>query len=262
MTCVTSLTVLGTPVTEEQIARWLGYYCPGPQPFRTRDLTRGQALSIPMTEALEITDEVRDTFFLYGGGPWTWLSEDQYADLQPEMRALLSAERRHRMRPKPAPAWPSDPMLTAKLIRWMEAGGRPSLHVLAASELQRASAGRLPRAAQLAGTFPTKSGPNCFGAVMAATGLPVDDDWIQLDQFQTWLEAATSQEHRAHDEGGQVLVWHQHGDLAHAAVTLPGGWALQKPSQSWSSPIGVWTTDEIISSWRLPSVRLTRYQLR
>ncbi len=153
-------------------------------------------------------------------------------------------------------------MIRAKLVRWMEAGARPSLHALARSELRRVSAGPFPRAAELAGTFPTKSGPNCFGAVMAAAGRPVDGDWIQLDQFHTWLDSTTAPDlTRARDEGGQVLVWRQDGDLAHAAVTLPGGWSLQKQSQSWASPIGVWTTDEIISSWRLPGVRLSRYQL-
>ncbi|QFG69572.1 hypothetical protein [Ornithinimicrobium pratense] len=259
---MTSLSVLGIPVTGQQVERWLGYYCPGPQPFRTADLTQDQTQRVPTVDAVEVTDELRDTFFMYGGGPWTWLSENQHADLQPGLRTLLGAERRRRMHPKPAPAWPSDPMISAKLVRWMEAGARPSLHALARSELRRASAGPLPRAAELAGTFPARSGPNCFGAVMAAAGQSVEDDWIQLDQFQTWLDAATTPDRtRAGDEGGQVLVWRQDGDLAHAAVTLPGGWSLHKQSQSWSNPIGVWTTDEIISSWRLLGVRLSRYQL-
>lgn len=35
----------------------------------------------------------------------------------------------------------------------------------------------------------------------------------------------------------QVLVWHEHGQLAHAALALPGGWVLQKPSQAWDLPV-------------------------
>lgn len=55
------MTVLGTSVVNEQVERWLGYYCPGPQPFRTVDLTHDAAQSIPTTDAIAITDEVRDT---------------------------------------------------------------------------------------------------------------------------------------------------------------------------------------------------------
>lgn len=153
-------------------------------------------------------------------------------------------------------------MISVKLVRWIESGARPSLHALVRSELRRASAGPLPRAVELAGTFPVKSGAQLLRRGHGGRRQPVDDDWVQLDQFQPWLDSATTPARtRARDEGGQVLVWRQDGDLAHAAVTLPGGWSLQKPSQSWSSPIGVWTTDEIISSWRLPGVRLSRYQL-
>lgn len=48
-------------MVNEQVERWLGYYCPGPQPFRTVDLTHDAAQSIPTTDAIAITDEVRDT---------------------------------------------------------------------------------------------------------------------------------------------------------------------------------------------------------
>ena len=98
---------------------------------------------------------------------------------------------------------------------------------------------------------------------MAAAGEPVEEDWVQLDRFQTWLDVAARPVDRAeHDRGGQILVWHRDGALAHAVVTLPGGrWVVQKPSQSWSSPTGVWTTAETLHAWRLPGVRLSRHQL-
>lgn len=155
-------------------------------------------------------------------------------------------------------------MILAKLVRWIEAGTRPSLHELARPQLQHASQGLLPRAAELAGRFPASSGANCFGTVMAAAGDPVEKDWVQLDQFQTWLDERTrpAAEGRVDDsQAGQVLVWHQDGHLAHAAVTISDGWVLQKPSQSWSSPVGVWTVQEITSSWRVPGVRLSRHTL-
>lgn len=70
------LNVLGIPVTEEQLDRWLGYYCPGRQPFRV--------VALPRTT-----------------------------------RAQLVEERRRQVRPKPIPAWPSDPLLCASLVRWV-----------------------------------------------------------------------------------------------------------------------------------------------
>lgn len=255
--------VLGIPVSQERLARWLHHYCPGRQPFRTRDLPGAVVAALPRTRSLPVTAELRDTFFMYGGGPWAWLSEEEYADLPPDVRSALGSERRRRIQPKPAPAWPSDTMLEARLVRWIEAGTRPSLHALAQGHLQRASEGPLPGASELAGTFPDRSGPNCFATVMAAAGEPVDQDWVQADQFQDWLDRSTrpagpGDENRA----GQLLVWHQDGEVAHAAVTLGGGWALQKASQSWSSPVVVWTVEEVVRSWLLRGARLVRHTLR
>lgn len=116
------------------------------------------------------------------------------------------------------------------------------------------TADRLPRAQQLAGTFPhTGSGPSCFGTVLAATGVNADDTQITPGAFETWLEK--------HTEPGIVFVWTDHGELAHATVTIGDGWMLTKPSQSWSSPRMIWTVREAVSSWRYPDTRLLRYRL-
>lgn len=218
---------------------------------------------LPPVSSSPPSDELRDTFFLYGGGPWAWVFESEFARLGREARAVLARERRARLLPKPVPVWPSDPMLVARMLRWIEAGTRPSLHTLAREQLRRASRGPLRRAAELAGRFPSRSGPNCFSTVMAATGEPVEQDCVQLDQFQGWLEERTTPtETRSNTDGaGQVLVWHDDGELAHAAVTIGDGWVLQKPSQSWSSPVGVWPLDEVIGQWRLSGVRLSRHSL-
>lgn len=255
------LTVLGIPVTEEEVERWLGFYAPGRQPFRTRDLPAALVDSLPAaaTSPTLHANELRDTFFVYGGGAWVWLSEDEFDALPPEVRSVLAGERAVRMRPKPVPAWPSDPMVVAKLLRWVEAGVRTSLHALVPEQLRRASEGPLPRAAELAGRFPAGSGPNCFAAVMAAAGEPVEHEWVQLDQFQAWLDSHTTPAATDGDQQlGQVLVWHEDGELVHAAVTIGDGLLLQKPSQSWSSPFGVWTVQEVIHHWRVPGVRLSR----
>lgn len=239
------LTVLGVEVDEERLRRWTTYYAPGRQPFRLR------GLDAPVRHALEdaslpggveqVSPEHRDTFFLYGGGPWVWLSEDELAGLDGAVRTALLAERRERVRPKPVPAWPSDPLLVPAMVRWVETGSRPSLHLLARDELAAASHGPLPGA----------------------------QEWVQLDQFRTWLEASTDPLPQAAPpvaetdrRPGCVLVWHEDGELAHAAVTIGGGWALHKQSQSWSSPFAVWPVEEVVRSWLVTGTRLSRHLLR
>lgn len=267
------LSVLGVEVDEELLRRWTAHYAPGRQPFAVRDLDEAGRAAVEQVAAgaatHDVSDEHRDTFFLYGGGPWAWLTEDELAALDPGLRSALLRERRARVRPKPVPAWPSDPFLVPKLLRWVEAGSLPSLHRLARAELDAVAAGPLPGAADLAGTFADGSGPNCFAAVMAAAGQPVAKEWVQLDQFRAWLEEHTvplpgkgRPMAEVDREPGCVLVWHEDGELAHSAVTIGGGWALHKQSQSWSSPVAVWTVEEVVSSWRFTGTRLSRHLLR
>lgn len=49
--------------------------------------------------------------------------------------------------------------------------------------------------------------------------------------------------------------------LAHAAVTIGGGWAFQKPSQSWSSARIVCRVTDVINSWRLRGTKLSRHRI-
>lgn len=261
---MTPVSVLGIEVAPGLLDRWLDWYAPGWQPFRVDGLDPDVVALLPNRSSLELTDELRDTFFGYGGGQWVRLSREEFAGLPAPARAALAGERRRRMGPKPAPAWPADPMLRAKLLRWVEAGTRPSQHALARDQLRTASAGSLPGAVDLAGTFPAGSGANCFGAVMAAAGEPVATAWVQQDAFVDWLAACTDPVVGAgtDHEHSRVLVWHEHGEPAHAAVTVGGGWALHKPSQSWSSPTMVWSVEELVASWRYPGTRLSRRVVR
>ena len=260
---MTHVTILGIPVTDQDLGRWLDFYASSRHPFGLARLAPAVRDALPQTPQLKITAEVRDTFFLYAGGPWAWLTEEEFRALPAHARTALTRERRQRTNPKPPVAWPSDPLLRAALVRWIEAGTAPSLHVLAREHREQASPGPLPQASTLAGQFPAGSGPNCFATVMAATGQPVARDWVQQEQFERWLAEATSPvTGGSDDEGARVLLWHEHGQLAHAAVTIGGGWVLHKPSQSWSSPTMVWTAAELIRSWRLPGTRLSRRVIR
>ena len=146
---------------------------------------------------------------------------------------------------------------------WALACQRPGASVSAAT--WRRAAAAVPEASAVAGTFAAGSGPNCFGTVMAAAGVvEARSTWMLQEPFSEWLaERAEPVRGTSQDAvPGTVLVWHENDQLAHAAITIGDGWALSKPSQSWSSPTMVWTVSESITSWRLPGTRLSRHRLK
>lgn len=100
---------------------------------------------------------------------------------------------------------------------------------------------------------------------MAAFGEPnAADVQVGPQSFSAWIERHTAPANgTSHDhEPGNVFVWTEHGELAHATVTVGGGWMLTKPSQSWSSPRLIWTVREAVNSWRISDTRLSRYRIR
>src|SRR5699024_3974828 len=152
------------------------------------------------------------------------------------------------------------------MYRWIESGiVRPSQHREVPSSVWKRAQAVLPDAEQLAGTFPTAGGSraNCFGTVMAGTGLDVRDVLIGPDKFQAWLdehtEGVTGTKHD--DEPGVVFAWTEHGILAHATVSIGGGWMFGKGSQAWSSPRFAQTVRDVVNSWRYPKTRLSRYRI-
>lgn len=257
--------VLGIEIDDDLLARWRDWYAPQRQPFRVDELLSQLGPQVPRIDGTT-TPEWRDTFFLYRG-TWTWLTEDEFGALPLAVRRALRRGRRAGMRPKPSPVWPSALAQVADdpLLRWIEAGVAPSEHAQV-DEATWARARRiLPGAQALAGTFPSAgSGPNCFATVVAAADdLGRADEWMQTEDFDSWLDQRTTPwSGTARDDSpGTVLVWTEHGKLAHAAITLGDGWALHKPSQSWSSPRLVWSVRRLVNSWRFPSTRLSRHLL-
>lgn len=260
-----SVSTLGIDVPRELVARWKEWLAPPLQPFRT-DILPGEIVTSLPRRTLVVTDEHRDTFFLYGG-EWTWLEESEFTALPRSVQRTLLASQRRLTRPKPSPPWPSElaDRGDAALIAWVEAGTRPSRHADVSLSTWTACEGVLPRARLLAGTFPTSgSGANCFSTVVAAAGDSTADDlWMQTEDFTQWLGDSTIPIHGTDADTlpGTVLTWTEHGTLAHAAVTIGDGWVLNKPSQSWSSPRLVWTARELILGWRFPGTRLTRHRI-
>ena len=204
-----------------------------------------------------LTPELRDTFELYGLGDQAlvWLGRGETRLLPPEVRRTQPAAHR----------WPSrDPARTTeRVVAYVEEGRRPSRHREVGEDVWSAATGLLPGARRLAGTFPDRSGPNCFGTVMAAQGVPgAEHEWMQREPFEAWLAERTEPGGRDGD-AGTVLVWRgTDGLVQHAAVTLGGGWALHKPSQGWMSPTKVLTVRDVKLSSRTPGRHLHRYRLR
>lgn len=257
------LSVLGIRVDTSTLASWLDYWAPEIRPFPLKALPTQNIKAYSSSVELAYPDEWRDTFYLYGLSPVAWLSKEQYEELPADVRRTLGAEGKRRCGRNPASGWKNEALVTASMIRWIEAGVKPSLHALASSELVEASTGVLPNAIELAGTFPQRSGPNCFGTVMAATGQDTANVWMQTEPFMNWLKTHTVpvEGTRNDAQAGTVLVWHEKGQLAHAAVTVGNGWVLHKASQSWSSPISVLPVEELIHSWTYPGTVLSRHRV-
>ena len=253
--------VLGIRVGETLAERWLGWLAPDPQPL----LVRGPGET-------DVPPELRDTFELYSlrarGLSVRWLTEAAYLSLDPHARAALvrsQVELGRGLVPTSGRRrffwWPST--VTGDALAAFVTGTRsPSRHeeVLWASVEQV-----LPGARAIAGTFPEGSGPNCFGAVMAAAGVPgAAEEWMQREPFEAWLAGATKPTwSRDPNTPGVVLVWRDADGVAdHAAVTLGSGWALHKPSQGWMSPTLVLPVSALIRSVRVRGLRLHRAAIR
>ncbi|WP_152360123.1 hypothetical protein [Microlunatus speluncae] len=257
--------VLDIAVSDDLVERWRGWFAPPRQPFPLDPLDPAIAASVPVVEG-NPTDEVTDTFSVYRG-TWTWLDEAEFDALPYRSRRALLAARRRAARPKFMPAWPSELAREGDelLLRWVASHRRPSQHASVPESVWRRANRLLPEAKRLAGTFPASgSGPNCFGNVLAAAGVP-DTETVKVfpDQFQTWLDRQTEPVRgTGHDhEPGTVLYWTEHGQLAHAALTVGDGWVLNKPSQAWSCPRLVWTVRDLINGWKYPTTRLYRRRI-
>lgn len=120
---------------------------------------------------------------------------------------------------------------------------------LTAAHLERIHQ-RLPGVRARVGTFPTESGPNCFGAVIEAfTGEPISTR-TERDTFTAWLEQRQPQQGDA-TELGTILLWHDgHNTLQHAAVSLGDGYVFHKEAQTWWSPWQVVHLSVVVERWQ------------
>ncbi|MDO4607348.1 MAG: hypothetical protein Q4B12_08525 [Bowdeniella nasicola] len=257
------LPVLGIPVSPELVDKWKNFWSFPVQPFPVKGLPAELLEQLPASRDVTPSGEYRDTFYLYDAADRRFYSQGDIASLPGNVRSELLRVQKNSYPEPIVPAWPGDPFLLPKMIRWIEHGVRSSLHEIAAQSLEAASSEKLPAAKSLAGTFAERSGPNCFHTVMCAAGENPPDPWVTQDVFTEFLErrAEPLKDNRADATAGVIFTWTLHGELAHAAVTLGDGWSLVKPSQSWSSPRLVWTVPEVVASWRIKGATMQRWML-
>lgn len=279
-----AIEVLGIDVPHALLAQWRHWLAPEVQPFfvhRTRGVD-----AFPR----DLAPELRDTYRVWKLDRRrlgvVWLTEDHFRSLPRSERARLvrsqalvgrgavpsvrawsdvldPAELRQQADAHRFVWWPSLVDPDGLVLRRVVEANRS---VCRRRQVDRAtwlaSADLLPRAKELAGTFAAGSGPNCFGTVMAAAGVVgADESWVLQAPFERWL--TTRCRPGGDDERpGTVLLWRDDECTAqHAAVTIGDGWALEKPSQEWSSPRQVAPVDELIRHTRTPGWHLSRHRL-
>jgi hypothetical protein len=240
--------VLGIDVGEDELARWRAWLMPAEQPYV---VPHAVAADLGLAdEPGRLTMELTDSFWLYGTGDHAvvWLTRSAARRLPAGVRAEQPAPHR----------WPTADAArdVDRVVRFVEEGRRPSRH-------EEVTTWNLPATRTLAGTFPGRSGPNCFGTVMAASGVTgAEREWMQREPFESWLQGQT-RPGGVDADPGTVLVWRNPaGVVDHAAITLGEGWALHKPSQGWMSPTKVLAVADAKLSARSPGRHLERHRLR
>lgn len=275
--------VAGIAVPSSQLRTWASWLAPERQPFFVTE-----PAALPAGLEPDQTPELVDTFWLWRDQrprvP-VWLDEAAFMSLDRTDRAALVRGQHEARRgavfgvrawsdlldPSALRAqadghrfvlWPSLVRGTEQevALRFVTADVAVSRHREVPGAVWRRAAGVLPAARELAGAF-VGHGPNCFGTVMAAAGAG-EGSWTGLDPFEEWLAACTSPG-GSDLEPGTVLLWREVGPgrAQHAAVTIGGGWALEKRGQEWHNPRAVLPVHEVIRSARTPGWRLERHRL-
>lgn len=293
--------VLNIEVSDALLASWQDWLAPETQPFfltkeesvdlppQTSRPDQPVLRGIPPT--VSELHPLRDTFQVPNVAHNLipiWLSEEEFTKLPAKLRSrLVRAQVDHGRGAVPTVKHWTD-LLDEHLLRQQSDGYRfvwwpslvkirptdilqrvisdefpPSRHEDVSAKTWTRCADVLPNARRLSGTFAPHSGPNCFGTVMTAAGVPnVEELWMFQAPFEQWL-AQTATAGGDDQDPGTILVWRNNDGLAiHAAVTIGDGWVLEKPSQGWLSPRSILPIREVIKAGRKNGVHLKRYAIR
>lgn len=279
-------TVLGIPVPASLIRAWEGQFAPAVQPFYLSDEFAARLAHLPLWKRDELHPvhlplSVRDTLNLHDVAPeasWALLlDEPGFLALPPHTRTeLLEAQlgfRRGGVKCDPVTQelsvwWPAAWKALTPDARWthlktfLETDRLPCRRRKLTPAHRRELRQRFPGLLPLMGTFAAESGPNCFGSVMAACGVPgVSGLWMHSPPFLRWLErVAVSSD--GLEACGTVLVWRDAaGQVQHAALALGHGWLFHKESQAWFSPRQVVRQQGALDRWRHEGWTVSGYAL-
>jgi hypothetical protein len=260
------------PIATERA--WGGHLSPGVRPFFVGDEAAQALTGQPLWSAAELKPEhlplnLLDTLRLYST-PYTrvlWLDEPGWARLSVDERAVLDAEWARLALPRLW--WPGEWQALKQSGQRRELLARLTADRLPCrrAELTRAQWQQATRYApalrRWAGSWAAHSGPNCFGAVMAACGVPgAGEVWMMVAPFVRWLEGAAGPGQPLDPPGadatptvnpapGTVLLWRDgQGQPQHAALALDAGLLHQKEAQSWNAPRQVMRWPEVHARWQ------------
>lgn len=122
---------------------------------------------------------------------------------------------------------------------------------------------------RLAGTFPIRSGANCFSTTLAAitqqpdTALTIADFWLHQEPFLKGLERrgySQTEETLTPDAHDLVLIWNnQEGKAQHACYLIGHELVLNKNSQAWFSPRQILKVDTVLKEWNDSQLEMVLY---
>lgn len=234
--------VLGVSVNADLHYCWQRWLAPEVQPFFVDSLSRWpQSVAQPASLSLEL----RHTYKAW---------------------AMCSQGDGHRFVWWPSLVRSKPRELLSRVVAASPDGGEVEALPSRYREVERATwdrcAAALPEARRLAGSFPSSSGPNCFGTVMGAAGVVgAEHERMVQEPFSAWLDAAGR---RGGDDeaAGTVLLWRDNqGEPVHAAVTIGDGWALEKGSEEWWTPCAVRAVRDVIRTRRTRGQHLERHRI-
>jgi hypothetical protein len=113
-----------------------------------------------------------------------------------------------------------------------------------------------PIVQELANSFATSSGPNCFATTLAAVTDNLDEAraisqlWLHQEPFLAGLQARGYSFTANQPETGGVLVWFDSSNLAqHACAVIAPGLVLNKDAQRWSAPRQILQLEHVLEHW-------------
>jgi hypothetical protein len=134
---------------------------------------------------------------------------------------------------------------------WLEAvvteGGLPSVPLETITN---------PIIRELANSFATSSGPNCFATALASVtddlleARSVSQLWLHQEPFLAGLQSRGYALTAKEPDSGDVLVWFDSSNLAqHACSVIAPGLVLNKDAQRWSAPRQILKLEDVLENW-------------